>query len=85
MKVDQNIEVIMRDGSTEYASDVMETLIASAVSSAIIETRDDSDFKKRSYIKMLSEMIADHLESSTKIKIHPKRIITEFKAQLKFS
>lgn len=83
--MNKQTEVEMKDGTIKYATDidVIETLIESEVINTIAEVGNDYDLTKREDIITLSEMIACHLEASTKINIHPSRVICEFLHQLK--
>ncbi|EJB8467275.1 TPA: hypothetical protein NU789_001545 [Acinetobacter baumannii] len=83
MNTNTKVEVEMKDGSTKFAVDVIETLIESEVINTIAEVGNDYDLTKREDIITLSEMIACHLEASTKIHIHPSRVICVFLHQLK--
>jgi hypothetical protein len=85
MDTQNKVEVEMKDGSTKFAADVIETLIESEVINTIAEIGNDYDLNKRDDIITLSEMIACHLEASTKVRIHPSRVICEFLHQLKRS
>jgi len=85
MNKQTEVEVEMKDGTIKFAANVgvIETLIESEVINTIAEIGNDYDLTKRDDIITLSEMIACHLEASTKIHIHPSRVICEFLHQLK--
>lgn len=83
MDVQNQTEVIMKDGTTQFAVDVIESLIESEVANTIAEVGNEYDLTKREDIITLSEMIACHLEVSTKTHITPSRVICEFLHQLK--
>lgn len=78
-------EVIMKDGSTASAVDVLDKLISSEVTNTIAEITHEYDLSNAKDIMTLSEMIAYYLEISTGIYIHPKRVTDEFQKQLKVS
>lgn len=78
-------EVIMKDGSTALAHDVLDTLIASEVTNVFSELNGEYDLNNNEDIITLSEMIAYYLEVSTGIYIHPSRVTSEFKTQLNLS
>lgn len=78
-------EVIMKDGSTAPAVDVLDTLINSEVTNTIAQITNEYDLSNAKDIMTLSEMIAYYLEISTGIYIHPKQVNDEFQKQLKIS
>ena len=78
-------EVIMKDGSTALAVDVLDTLISSEVKNTIAQITHEYDLSNTKDIMTLSEMIAYYLEISTGIYIHPKQVTDEFQKQLKVS
>lgn len=78
-------EVIMKDGSTALAVDVLDTLISSEVTNTIAQITGEYDLSNTKDIMTLSEMIAYYLEISTGIYIHPKQVTDEFQKQLKVS
>ena len=78
-------EVIMKDGSTALAVDVLDTLISSEVTNTIAQITHEYDLSNAKDIMTLSEMIAYYLEISTGIYIHPKQVTDEFQKQLKVS
>lgn len=78
-------EVIMKDGSTKLASDVLATLISSEVTNTIAQISNEYDLSNAKAITTLSEMIADYLEVSTGISVEPNRVKYEFQKQLKRS
>ena len=78
-------EVIMKDGSTALAVDVLDTLISSEVKNTIAQITHEYDLSNAKDIMTLSEMIAYYLEISTGIYIYPKQVTDEFQKQLKVS
>ena len=76
-------EVIMKDGSTGSAVDVLDTLISSEVTNTIAQITHEYDLSNAKDIMTLSEMIAYYLEISIGIYIHPKRVTDEFQKQVK--
>lgn len=84
MDIQNKIEIIMKDGSTAFASDHIDKLIASEVANTIAQIDDVYDLSKRADIQELSEMIADHLTRNTHIIIDPKIVMKEFRKHLKF-
>ena len=78
-------EVVMKDGSTKLASDVLATLISSEVTNTIAQISNEYDLSNAKDITTLSEMIADYLEISTGISVEPNRVKYEFQKQLKRS
>ena len=81
----QKTEVIMKDGSTALAADVLDTLISSEVTNAFAQITNEYNLSNAKDIMTLSEMIAYYLEISTGIYIYPKRVTDEFQKQLKVS
>lgn len=78
-------EVIMKDGSTALAVDVLDKLISSEVKNTISQITNEYDLSNAKDIMTLSEMIAYYLEVSIGIYIHPSRVTSEFKTQLNLS
>ena len=78
-------EIVMKDGSTKLASDVLATLISSEVTNTIAQISNEYDLSNAKDITTLSEMIADYLEVSTGISVEPNRVKYEFQKQLKRS
>lgn len=78
-------EVVMKDGSTKLASDVLATLISSEVTNTIAQISNEYALSNAKDITTLSEMIADYLEISTGISVEPNRVKYEFQKQLKRS
>lgn len=83
MNTQNEVVVIMEDGSIELALDVLEAIIESEVTNTIAEIGNEYDLTKREDIITLSEMIACHLEVSLKTHIHVSRVVCEFLHQLK--
>lgn len=84
MDTQNNVEIILKDGSTAMASNHMDELIASEVANSIAQIDDEYDLSKQADIQELSSMIADHLTMNTNIAIDPKIVMKEFRKQLKF-
>ncbi|WP_180155946.1 hypothetical protein [Acinetobacter sp. YH12045] len=74
-------EVIMKDGTTVNAVDVMSELIKSAVQNAI-ENPEDLDLNSSDGIEDVGWKIVDYLEVVTKEKVDAQAVITELKQQL---
>ncbi|WP_180183209.1 hypothetical protein [Acinetobacter sp. YH01020] len=74
-------EVIMKDGTTVNAVDVMSELIKSAVQNAI-ENPEGLDLNSSDGIEDAGWKIADYLEVVTKEKVDAQAVITELKQQL---
>lgn len=85
MNTQNDVEIILKDGSTAMASDHMDKLITSEVANTITEIDDEFDLKSQSDVMTLSEMIADHLTRNTGIDVETKLVFSEFKKQLKFN
>ncbi|MFV5514772.1 hypothetical protein [Acinetobacter gerneri] len=83
MNTQNQIEVIMKDGTTKFAMDVIQSLIESEVTNTIAEIGNEYDLTKREDIITLSEMIVCHLEASAKIHVPHSQVISEFFHQLK--
>lgn len=84
MDTQNNVEIILKDGSTGLASDHMDKLITSEVANTIAQIDDEYDLSKKVDIQELSERIADYLTMNTNIVIEPKIVVKEFRKQLKF-
>lgn len=84
MDTQNNVEIILKDGSTAMASNHIDELITSEVANTITQINDEYDLSKRADIQELSGMIADHLTMNTNIAIDPKIVMKEFRKQLKF-
>ena len=84
MDTQNNVEIILKDGSTAMASNHIDELITSEVANTIAQINDEYDLSKRADIQELSGMIADHLTMNTNIAIDPKIVMKEFRKQLKF-
>jgi hypothetical protein len=84
MDTQNNVEIILKDGSTAMASNHIDELITSEVANTIAQIDDEYDLSKRADIQELSGMIADHLTMNTNIAIDPKIVMKEFRKQLKF-
>lgn len=84
MDTQNNVEIILKDGSTAMASNHIDELITSEVANTIAQIDDEYDLSKRADIQELSGMIADHLTMNTNIVIDPKIVMKEFRKQLKF-
>ena len=84
MDTQNNVEIILKDGSTAIASNHIDELITSEVANTIAQIDDEYDLSKRADIQELSGMIADHLTMNTNIAIDPKIVMKEFRKQLKF-
>ncbi|WP_180182548.1 hypothetical protein [Acinetobacter sp. YH01020] len=84
MDTQNNVEIILNDGSTAMASNHIDELITSEVAHTIAQIDDEYDLSKRADIQELSGMIADHLTMNTNIAIDPKIVMKEFRKQLKF-
>ncbi|WP_180116123.1 hypothetical protein [Acinetobacter sp. YH12140] len=84
MDTQNNVEIILKDGSTAMASNHIDELITSEVANTIAQIDDEYDLSKRADIQELSGMIADHLTMNTNIAIDSKIVMKEFRKQLKF-
>lgn len=84
MDTQNNVEIILKDGSTAMASNHIDELITSEVANTIAQIDDEYDLSKRADIQELSGMIADYLTMNTNIAIDPKIVMKEFRKQLKF-
>lgn len=85
MKIKQDVEVIMKDGSTALAKDVMDTLITSEVANTISE--NDGVFKLHTHegIVDAAEYLVMYFELNTHITLDIDTIVAEFKRQLRSS
>lgn len=75
-------EVILKNGKTVEAADVLENLIASEVSNTIANNTDEFDLASSDGIRTAAEAIADYLELVTKESIDVSAVESELKVQL---
>jgi len=75
-------EVILKNGKTVEAADVLENLIASEVSNTIANNTDEFDLVSSDGIRTAAEAIADYLELVTKESIDVSAVESELKVQL---
>lgn len=76
-------EVILKNGKTVEAADVLENLIASEVSNTIANNTDEFDLTSIDGIRTAAEAITDYLEVVTKESIDISAVESELKFQLR--
>lgn len=75
-------EVILRDGKTVNAADVLETLIASEVSNTIANNTGEFDLTSTKGIRAAAEAITDYLQVVTGQNVELSAVVSELKSQL---
>ncbi|MFX8856842.1 hypothetical protein ABTM70_01255 [Acinetobacter baumannii] len=85
MKIKQDVEVMMKDGSTALARDVMDTLITSEVANTISENDGVFELHTHKGIVDAAEYLVMYFEINTHITVAIETIISEFNRQLRLN
>lgn len=82
MNIKQDVEVILKDGSTALAKDVIDTLITSEVANSIAENDGVFELHTHKGIVDAAEYLVMYFEINTHITVAIETIIAEFNQQL---